>query len=382
MLSLDERRAKLDREGFAWATEFLCKAEGMSPAQGKLPDAATLEARGGSLLRPELAWLLGLAKLQLGRALLATTQWELPNFAASLYAAYFPERLARKHPQALVQHRLRREIGAMVATNRLIDTGGVALIPLLCRELEVDTHVVANALLLAHEILADFDYRERVLGSGAEREAGYDALLVQDRALRGVARLLVRRGISSPSPELVARWRAGLAELRALRADLPAQSALTRGDDLRARFVSRGLAEDLARDIASASVGDHGVSMLLVSEQTGSPLASTAIAYSTLGERTGLNWSYERISRTWPSDSWDRVELELLRGELLDLHAELTAEVLGAKGADAAAAVTQFLTERAALVARIEEMQKRALASDRPSALAAVTKALQRLRSR
>jgi hypothetical protein len=33
-------------------------------------------------------------------------------------------------------------------------------------------------------------------------------------------------------------------------------------------------------------------------------------------------------------------------------------------------------------LARIDDLQKRALASDRPSALAAVTKAMQRLRSR
>jgi glutamate dehydrogenase len=382
VLSLDERRAKLDREGFAWATEFLCRAEGMSPAQGKLPDAATLEARGGGLYRPELAWLLGLAKLQLQRALLAAPTWELPPFASALYDAYFPARLARAHPEALEQHRLRREIGAMVATNHLIDTGGVALIPLLCRELEADAHVVANALLLAHEILADFDYRERVLASPAEREAIYDALLVQDRALRGVARLLVRRGIASPAPERVARWRAGLAELRALRADLPAHSALTRGDDVRGRFAARGLGDELAREIAGASVADHGVSMLLVSESGDAPLAATAVAYTALGERTGLHWAYDRIARAWPSDSWDRVELELLRGELLDLHAALTAEVLRTPSRDAGEAVAKFLGERAALLTRIDELQKRALSSDRPSALAAVTKAMQRLRSR
>jgi len=380
VLSLDERRAKLDREGFAWAIEFLCKAEGMSPAQGGLPDTAKLEARGNGLLRPELAWLLGLAKLQLQRGLLAAPDWRLPEFAETLYHGYFPERLAGAQPKALEQHRLRREIGAMVVTNKLIDCGGVALIPLLCRELEAETHVVANALLLAHDVLSGFDFRSRALASGAEREAIYDALLVQDRALRGVARLLVRRGIASPPPERVARWRSGLAELRALRADLPAQSALTRGDGLMGRLAGRGFPEDLAREVASTAVADHGVSMLLVSEQTNAPLAATAVAYTALGERTGLNWAYERIARAWPTDSWDRVEMELLRGELLDLHAGLAGDVLRSGPADPLAAVNAHLAGRAALLARIEDLQKRALSSDRPSALAAVTKALARLR--
>jgi NAD-specific glutamate dehydrogenase len=120
--------------------------------------------------------------------------------------------------------------------------------------------------------------------------------------------------------------------------------------------------------------------MLLVSEQTQAPLAATAIAYTALGERTGLNWAYDRIARAWPTDPWDRVELELLRGELLDLHAGLTGDVLRTGPADALAAVNAHLAGRAALLARIEDLQKRALSSDRPSALAAVTKALTRLR--
>jgi NAD-specific glutamate dehydrogenase len=140
--------------------------------------------------------------------------------------------------------------------------------------------------------------------------------------------------------------------------------------------------DELAREVASASVADHGVSMLLVSEGARASLAAAAIAYTTLGERTGLNWAYERIARAWPSDPWDRVELELLRGELLDLHAELCGQVLHAGASDTTAAVAQFLAERSALLARIDELQKRALSSDRPSALAAVTKAMQRLRGR
>ncbi len=382
-LSLDERRSKLDREGFLWSIEQLCKAEGMSPAQGSLPDAAALEARGGGLRRPELAWLLGLAKLHLQRALLAAEVWQLPEFAEALYQGYFPERLAKAFPQALQRHRLRREIGAMVATNRLIDAGGVALVPLLCRELEAPVAGVANALLLAHEILASFDYRERVLAvPGAQREAVYDALLVHDRAVRGVARLLVRRAAVAPTLERVVRWRAALTELHALRADLPAQSALTRGEDQLARFASRGFPEDLARDVASAAVADLGASILWVSEETGAPLSATAIAYMALGERTGLNWAYDRIARAWPTDSWDRVELELLRGELLDLHAKLAGDVLSGGGGEALDAVERFLAPRAALLARIEELERRALASDRPSAIAAVTKALQRLREK
>ncbi len=381
-LSLDELRARLDREGFLWSIEQLCKAEGMRPEQGSLPGAAELEARHGGLVRPELAWLLGLAKLHLQRALLADSAWRLPDFAESLYTTYFPAAIASAKPRAIAEHRLRREIGAMVATNRLIDAGGVTLMPLLCRELEAPAPRVADALLLAHEVLAGFDYRERVLAlSGVPRSAVYDALLVLDAAVRGVARLLIRRTTGAPPRERIARWQAALGELRALRTDLPSQSEATRGEERVARLAASGLSPDLARDVAGAAVAPLGLSIVWVSEDSGAALPATAIAYTALGERTGLNWAYERIARAWPTDPWDRVELELLRGELLDLHAALAAEVLREPAADPLAAVERFLGTRAELLERIGDLRRRALSSDRPSALAAVTKALQRLRS-
>jgi hypothetical protein len=72
--------------------------------------------------------------------------------------------------------------------------------------------------------------------------------------------------------------------------------------------------------------------------------------------------------------------MESLRAELIDLHAGLCGDVLRASPTDASSGVQRFLGERAALLARIDDLQRRALASDRPSALAAVTKALQKLR--
>jgi glutamate dehydrogenase len=380
-LSLDELRARLDREGFLWSIEQLCRAEGLRPEQGSLPDAAELEARHGGLVRPELAWLLGVAKLHLQRSLLADPGWQLPAFAEHLYTAYFPKPIAEASPKVTASHRLRREIGAMVATNRLIDAGGVTLMPLLCRELEAPPPRVADALLLAHEILTGIDYRERVLAQpGVARSAVYDALFVLDAAVRGVARLLVRRAVGSPPRERIARWQAALTELRALRTELPSQSESLRGEERVARLTASGLSADLARDVAGAAVAPLGLSIVWVSEESGAPLPAAAIAFTALGERTGLNWAYERIARAWPSDPWDRVELELLRGELFDLHAALAADVLREPPSEPLAAVERFLAPRAPLLERIAELRRRALASDRPSALAAVTKALQRLR--
>jgi hypothetical protein len=54
--------------------------------------------------------------------------------------------------------------------------------------------------------------------------------------------------------------------------------------------------------------------------------------------------------------------------------------VLRAAPTDASSGVQRYLGERAPLLARIDDLQRRALASDRPSALAAVTKALHKLR--
>ena len=139
--------------------------------------------------------LLGLAKLVTRRALAATPLVDAA-YLAPLFAGYFPRAFREAWPDALGEHRLRREITALVVTNRLVDAGGAALVPSLVAELGVGIADVAAALLLAEDVLEIGARRAALLALpiAVSRDAIYAALLEIDRGVRSVARLLVKSG--------------------------------------------------------------------------------------------------------------------------------------------------------------------------------------------
>jgi hypothetical protein len=87
------------------------------------------------------------------------------------------------------------------------------------------------------------------------------------------------------------------------------------------------------------------------------------------------------MARIRPENSWDRLEMVDLRSEMLDLHGSLTEDALRCGGEDIEVCVDALLADKASLLDRIQDLQHRAATSDHPSAVAAVVKALKRLRT-
>src|SRR5262249_56275654 len=71
-------------------------------------------------------------KIGLGAALRESSVPEDPALEAELLA-YFPERLRRDHPDAIRQHRLRREIIVVEMVNTLVDELGTTFVHRLAR---------------------------------------------------------------------------------------------------------------------------------------------------------------------------------------------------------------------------------------------------------
>src|SRR5678815_745356 len=93
-----------------------------------LPDDMELgerRKRGHALTRPELAVLLAYAKLSLYGDLLESSVPDDAYLGREL-TRYFPKELVEGYPDALEQHRLRREIISTQLTNSMINRGGPA----------------------------------------------------------------------------------------------------------------------------------------------------------------------------------------------------------------------------------------------------------------
>jgi glutamate dehydrogenase len=379
-LSLDERRSKLDPQAFLFAVDYLCESTGHDRRELELPDAAELAARrgGAGFTRPELAVLLGLAKLHVRGALGGDGPELRP-----LLESYFPARFRERWPEAAGQHRLRREIAALVLTNRLVDAGGVTLVPSLVARRGIPVASAVAAALSAEELLDAPSYRARLLSATgvAPREAVYAALRELSAAVLDVARHLLASGLDAPGEKTLHGWREGIFALRAPLREFLSPSETAQWDERRRRHAEAGLPAELADDVASFPLADRGLNVVRILERTGLPALDVGRVYARLGEGTGLNWVYQRLPAAETADPWDRMVIADLRTQLLDLQRQLTETVLADKPGDLRAATDAFLSEHAERIARVEALQQPALTRASASALSVVTQALLRLRS-
>jgi glutamate dehydrogenase len=384
-LSLDERRSRSDPASHARAALALCTDADVDPDALSLPNAKTLAERaanGRGYVRPELAVLLGLAKLVARRALAATPFVDAP-YLAPLFADYFPRAFREAWPDALGDHRLRREITALVVTNRLVDAGGAALLPSLVAELGVGIADVAAALIVAEDLLEIGTRRAALLALpvSVSRDAVYAALLEIDRGVRSVARLLVKSGGAALDSKTVESRRAGLAELRvhsdAFLSEVEAAQARERAEAAQ----QGGLPPELARDIALLPLADRALNVLRLCEHV--PIAPVAAArvYARIGEGTGIHRVHRRLRDAEATGLWDRMVLVDLRFDLLDLQRQLTESVLASDRGDPLAAAAAFLARHEALLEQIRMLEGQIAGTDGPSALVVLTSRLRGLAS-
>ena len=147
---------------------------GLDRALEFLPVDAVLTGRQGTrqgLWRPELAVLLAYAKIWLKRALASSSLLDARELEGDL-KAYFPPQLQARYGQEILRHGLRRPIVATLLTNQIVDRGGITLMDRLMRETGAPVERVAEAFVVARDLLAlpdlwrDLDAEDAQLGEG------------------------------------------------------------------------------------------------------------------------------------------------------------------------------------------------------------------------
>jgi glutamate dehydrogenase len=382
-LSLDELRSRRDPGPFLDAISTLSARAHVDPDELGLPNEMALGERathGMGLTRPELAVLLGLAKLH-AQGELHGSGFGLQEYVAPLYASYFPARFREEQPEALRDHRLRGEIATLCVVNRLIDAGGAALVTTLSTELGVGVRECVCALLMAEDLLRINDYRRRLLDlMGPQRTGIYEALVEVDDNVRDVVRHLVRRGETELDAARVVRWREGIDVLRGPMAEYLSPGETMRYAARRERLEGQGLPPELALDIAGLPLADRGLSILWIAERAGAPIFEVARTFARIGDQTGINWIYARLAQGPRANAWDRIASIDLHGEMLELQQRITEYVLSERGTDANAAVDAYLASQAPVLERVRGLQQRAAAGASHSALTVVASRLRSLK--
>jgi glutamate dehydrogenase len=383
-ISLDEARSQHDLESFGWAIETLCRAQGLEPEEVGLPDENAIQARqiaAHGLVRPELSVLLGLAKLHTRLSLANDELVDRPSMV-SLYEASFPAALRERFPDAVRNHQLRRQMTALVITNRIIDSGGVASITSLIAKRGLTVARAADAILAAGEILDVTRLRESLLTQRRALlpELFNECLFSLDNSVRNVALYLVGEELEGIDADQLSTWRHAIFGLSDQTSDFLSSEEEDALEQRAANFVRNDVPEELARSLAQAPLADRGINIVRLIARAKRPAIEVARAYTKLGEEAGINWVYRNLPRVDARNLWDRMVLTDLRTEMLLLQRELTEHVLRADGEDSIAAVAAFLEQHRDSIERIGTLQQEALLSPSSSARTVVAQALVRLR--
>ncbi|HEY2070545.1 MAG TPA: NAD-glutamate dehydrogenase [Rhizomicrobium sp.] len=342
-----ERRGKLDR-----AVEFLPSDE----------DLRKRVQEGRGLTRPELAVLLAYAKLDLDSEIAASDLPDDPYFASEL-AGYFPPAAVARFPGELGQHRLRREIVATVLANKIVNLAG----PVFVHRMKEVSSAPASRVARAFAV-ADGAFGLSAIKARIDRLDGKVHAEVQTEMYTDIADQLRRLGLwfltnvpaQADLGETVARYRAGVEQLRGTYSSLVSQYEL---DDRMAyvnALMEKGVPEDIAHDVAALPLWTTAPEIVQLAHARDLDVDLVAGAYFSVGAIIGLDRLRGLASRIAANEHWDRLAIRRIVDDLYAGQRALTQQVLtGFEGdkmdrtrADGAKAADAWAEERADLLSR------------------------------
>ncbi|WP_241681404.1 NAD-glutamate dehydrogenase [Pseudactinotalea terrae] len=324
LISWLEERGDLDRE--------------LEHLPGDAEIARRIEA-GEGLTRPEFAVVLAYAKLALKADLAATELADEPWFARTL-AAYFPEAVRERFPEALAAHPLRTEIIVNSVVNSMVNRGGITFAFRAADETGGSVEQIARAYVTSREI-----YGLRSFVSGVEETDNVAPTLVQTDLYLTFRRLLDRasRWFVLNRPDMVdvaaeverfaghvQTWTYRMGEL--LQGDDAARHRARVAELQEAGFPAE-FAERGAALLASLSLLD----IVATAGDDPARVEEVAKVYYALSPEIGFNFLMQQVNDLPQDDRWDSMARASMRDDLSSVLIALTRSVLAATSSEASA---------------------------------------------
>ena len=287
------------------------------------------------LTAPELSIVLPYTKIALADELLASDLPEDPEFGDELIK-YFPTAIRDRFVDRIAAHPLARELIATIVTNRLVDRAGLSMAHRLAEETSARVADIARAHYAAWRI---FDLETTWAAIDAlDNEVPADVqtlMLLETKRLgeRATRWLLRNQPLPLDATEVIGRYEADVELLRDVMADVlrePDERAVKRTMKL---VTDEGVPDELAGVVARMALMITALDIIEIQRKTGAPMAETAATYLALDDELGLGWFRERIIALPRNDRWDSLARSALRDDFFRAHADLTANVLGARRA-------------------------------------------------
>src|SRR3954447_2436413 len=266
LMQVLEQRGQLDR-----TVEFL-------PDDSEIGER---RKRGQGLTRPEFAVLLAYAKLTLYSDLLDSSVPDDPYLGREL-SRYFPKELVDGYPDALENHRLRREIISTQLTNSMINRGGPSFAVRIGDQTGAAASTIAAAFFVVRNSYDMIALNSAIDGldnkvSGKLQLELYAAIedLLLDRIVWFVRNVDVSKGLA----EVVEHYRTGIESIiGALHRVLPED--VERALAVRAAELEKaGVPEELARRLANLRALAAAPDIISVADRTDKAVQDVAATY-------------------------------------------------------------------------------------------------------
>ncbi|MDQ0353689.1 glutamate dehydrogenase [Rhodoplanes tepidamans] len=334
-----ERRGMLDR-----AVEFL-------PDDVEIAERRT---RGAPLTRPELAVLLAYAKLSLSHDLLESS---IPDdaYLSRELGRYFPAAIAERFPDALEEHRLRRDIIVTQLANSMINRGGPTLIVRIADQTGATADRIAAAFAAVRDSFDMVALNTAIEALDNRIDGDLQLALledVQNLLLDRMVWVLRRLDLSGGLAGIVQRHRDGIAAIEtALDRVLPG-AARTARESRTAELTAAGVPADLARRLADLPQIGGALDAIRVADQIGRPVEEAAATWFAVAAYFDVDRLSAAARKIVIADYFDRLALDRALDQIGDAARRITAEVL-AGGGFGEPAVAAWVKARGSAVERV-----------------------------
>ncbi len=316
-------------------------------------------SRQQGLVRPELAVLISYIKAELKEALVKPRIYD-DAYLAREVAGAFPVRISEQFPQAVSQHRLRREIIANQLANTLVNRMGITYPHVVRQSTGAGYEDVAAAYVIARDVF-DMDRIWAAIEALDYQIASADQARILSELQRLVRRasywFLRNHRYDLDVAGCIARYRSGIELLAPKIAELVQGGRRQSWEDKHAQLLLQGVPDALAVLIAGAGSLYSLLGIIQAAEQTGKPVEQVAQVYFSLGDQLDLHWFDQQIGAFDAKNHWQSLACDSYRDDLNSQQRNLTSRVLSCEGIDnPLQQVEQWLEQQALPVQRWQQM--------------------------
>jgi glutamate dehydrogenase len=356
-ISLAERRG-LEDLGFEQRLMQTLEAAGeLDRGVEFLPDDKEISERrrrSQALTRPELSVLLAYAKLSLNHDLLESNVPDDPYLGREL-GRYFPKAIADKYPDALAQHRLRREIIVTQLTNSMINRGGPSLVVRIADQTGAAPALIASAFAAVRESYEMVALNTAIDGLDSRIPGKLQLDLyaaVQDLLLDRIVWFLRNVDLAQGLAGIIERYRSGIVAVEAALDRALAGEVASARAAREAELKAAGVPESLARRIASLPALTAAPDIVVVADRTGQNITEVAATYFAAESFFRLDRIARAARAIKVSDYFDRLALDRALDSIGDAERRIAAAMSG-NGIHGPRAVEAWVAERKTVVNRI-----------------------------